>query len=119
MAGFSGTPRADLNWTRTDLKSLDLSKLRVAVVGGTGGIGRAIALSLAARGASVTVVGQTFRDGGARGLTFMKADLSSMAEAGRLNSLNFAAVGLPRPNWTEGPNPSGNRSNAYGRGGQS
>jgi len=84
MAGFSGTPRKDFTWSRADLHALDLSKLRVAVVGGTGGIGRAIALSLAGRGASVTVVGQTFRDAGASGLTFLKADLSSMAEARRV-----------------------------------
>lgn len=84
MASFSGKPRTDFDWTRTDLNKLDLSKLRVAVVGGTSGIGRAIALSLASRGASVTVVGQTFRDSGVRGLTFLKADLSSMAEARRV-----------------------------------
>ena len=84
MAGFSGILRSDLNWSRADLNTLDLSKLRVAIVGGTGGIGRALALVLASRGASVVVVGQTFRDDGVRGLTFMKADLSLMVEARRV-----------------------------------
>lgn len=44
----------------------------VAVVGGTGGIGRAIARDLAARGAEVIVVGQTFRDQATKGIRFLK-----------------------------------------------
>ena len=84
MAGFSGILRSDLNWSRADLNTLDLSQLRVAIVGGTGGIGRALALVLTSRGASVVIVGQKFRDDGVRGLTFMKADLSSMVEARRV-----------------------------------
>jgi NAD(P)-dependent dehydrogenase (short-subunit alcohol dehydrogenase family) len=60
---------------------------RVAVVGGTGGLGQAIARELAARGAQVTVVGQTFRDAGVQNLSFERADLSSMNEAARIGKL--------------------------------
>jgi NAD(P)-dependent dehydrogenase (short-subunit alcohol dehydrogenase family) len=54
------------------------------VVGGTDGLGRAIARLAAARGAAVTVVGRTFRDQGVSGVTFLQADLASMKEAARL-----------------------------------
>lgn len=82
--GFSGIPRNDLNWTRVPVDSLDLKGLRAAIVGGTGGLGRALALQLASRGAEVIVVGQTFRDAGVRGLSFIKAELSLMKEARRI-----------------------------------
>lgn len=64
--------------------SLNLTGRNVAIVGGTGGIGRAIARFLAARGASVTVVGRTFRDQGTEGITFVSADLSSLRDARRV-----------------------------------
>jgi NAD(P)-dependent dehydrogenase (short-subunit alcohol dehydrogenase family) len=54
------------------------------VIGGTGGLGRAIAQQALARGAEVTVVGRTFRDKKNPRLTFVPADLSSMREAVRL-----------------------------------
>lgn len=57
---------------------------RVAVVGGTGGLGRALARWLAARGAVVTVVGRTFRDADVPRVSFVKADLSLMSEARRV-----------------------------------
>ena len=60
---------------------------QVAVVGGTGGLGRALALELASHGAHVTVVGQTFRDGGVANIAFIQADLSLMSEARRVASL--------------------------------
>jgi NAD(P)-dependent dehydrogenase (short-subunit alcohol dehydrogenase family) len=63
---------------------LDLAGWKVAVVGGTGGLGRAISKTLASRGAHVTVVGQTFRDEGAANLAFVKADLSLLREADRV-----------------------------------
>src|SRR5688572_10486362 len=81
MASFSGAPRNDLQWQRRSVEELELGGTRAAVVGGTGGIGRAIARLLAARGANVIVVGQTFRDEGVERLAFMKADLSLMREA--------------------------------------
>ncbi|WNG54568.1 SDR family NAD(P)-dependent oxidoreductase [Archangium gephyra] len=73
-----------MTWQRVDAASLDLKGWKVAVVGGTGGLGRAISRSLASRGASVTVVGQTFRDSGVPGIEFIKAELSLMREAERV-----------------------------------
>ena len=72
---------------RVDPTTLNLKELRVAVVGGTGGIGRAVSRFLASRGASVLVVGQTFRDSDIAGIEFIKADLSLMHEAQRVASL--------------------------------
>lgn len=66
------------------LESLRLAGLNVAVIGGTGGIGRALSHQLAAKGARVIVVGQTFRDQKVPGIEFMKADLSLMREAKRI-----------------------------------
>ncbi|MGE3512395.1 MAG: SDR family NAD(P)-dependent oxidoreductase [Vicinamibacterales bacterium] len=71
-------------WRRTPLASLNLQGTRVAVIGGTGGLGRAISRALAGRGANVIVVGQTFRDADVRGIEFVRADLSSMREAARV-----------------------------------
>jgi NAD(P)-dependent dehydrogenase (short-subunit alcohol dehydrogenase family) len=62
----------------------DLHDKRIAVVGGTGGIGRALSRQLAAHGAHVTVVGRTFRDGDTPGIDFLPADLSLMSEAERV-----------------------------------
>ena len=70
-------------WQRVSVEELDLSGWRVAVVGGTDGLGRAISKTLAARGATVTVVGRTFRDEGVTGIDFVKADLSLLREAER------------------------------------
>jgi NAD(P)-dependent dehydrogenase (short-subunit alcohol dehydrogenase family) len=65
---------------------LDLSGKRIAVVGGTDGLGRAIARLCAEVGAEVLVVGRTFRDEGVARVRFMKADLSSMREATRVGT---------------------------------
>lgn len=72
----------NLVWQRVDTQ--DLSGLRVAIVGGTGGIGRAFSRLLASRGANVVVVGQTFRDAGTPGIEFVQADLSLMRQARRV-----------------------------------
>jgi len=80
-------PNKSVHWKRLDPESLDLADCKVAVVGGTGGIGRAISRYLASRGASVLVVGQTFRDEGVPGIKFIKADLSLMHEAQRVASM--------------------------------
>jgi NAD(P)-dependent dehydrogenase (short-subunit alcohol dehydrogenase family) len=66
------------------VEQLDLSSSKLAVVGGTNGLGRAIAQQALARGAEVTVVGRTFRDDPAARLSFVPADLSSMKEAVRV-----------------------------------
>jgi NAD(P)-dependent dehydrogenase (short-subunit alcohol dehydrogenase family) len=74
----------NITWQRVPASSLDLAGWKVAVVGGTGGLGRAISKVLASHGATVTVVGQTFRDQGVANLSFVKADLSLMSEARRV-----------------------------------
>jgi len=74
----------NIQWKHIAASSINLEGWKVAVIGGTGGLGRALSKSLAARGASVTVVGQTFRDQGVRGIEFVKADLSLMREAQRV-----------------------------------
>ncbi len=73
-----------IQWQRTALATLDLSGKNVAIVGGTGGLGRALAQQLASRGAQVTVVGRTFRDAGVPRISFVEADLSLMTEAARV-----------------------------------
>ncbi len=72
-------------WHRVDSSTLDLKGLKVAIVGGTGGIGRAFSRLMASRGAGVIVVGRTFRDADVRGITFIQADLSLMREAKRVS----------------------------------
>jgi NAD(P)-dependent dehydrogenase (short-subunit alcohol dehydrogenase family) len=65
---------------------LDLSGRHLVVVGGTNGLGRAIAGQAVAQRAHVSVVGRTLRDdpSGHGHLDFYQADLSSMREAIRI-----------------------------------
>ena len=77
----------NLVWGRVDATSLDLKGMKVAIIGGTGGIGRALSRFMASRGASILVVGQTFRDSDVPGIEFIKADLSLMREAQRVAAL--------------------------------
>ena len=79
-------------WRRVDPSTLDLKGLRVAIVGGTAGIGRALSRFIASRGASVIVVGRTLRDGQMPGITFIQADLSLMREAERVGEALPAAT---------------------------
>ncbi|MGB8528330.1 MAG: SDR family NAD(P)-dependent oxidoreductase [Rhodoplanes sp.] len=74
----------NFTWRRVDTASLDLKGMKVAIVGGTGGIGRALSRFMSSRGASVVVVGQTFRDSDVPGIAFIKAGLSLMREAQRV-----------------------------------
>lgn len=69
------------DWKAPSIDSLELAELKIAVVGGTSGLGRAIALQLASRGAQVTVVGRSFKDADVKNITFVKADLTSMQAA--------------------------------------
>lgn len=73
-----------LIWHRPDAHALDVEGKQIAVIGGTGGIGRALSRHLASLGADVVVVGQTFRDAGVSRITFIQADLSLMREANRV-----------------------------------
>jgi NAD(P)-dependent dehydrogenase (short-subunit alcohol dehydrogenase family) len=73
-----------VTWQRVEAASLHLAGWNVAVVGGTGGLGRALTRVLASHGARVVVVGQTFRDAGVGGIEFVQADLSLMREARRV-----------------------------------
>src|SRR5688572_4101499 len=84
MARFSGVPNKNLTWKPVSPESLDLSGKRVVVLGGTGGIGRALSRLMAARGAQVIIVGRTFREADTPGIRFMQADLELISEALRI-----------------------------------
>ncbi|QQX92731.1 SDR family NAD(P)-dependent oxidoreductase (plasmid) [Gluconobacter sphaericus] len=71
-----------LKWHNVDPGSL--RGKRAIVVGGTGGVGRAVSQALAARGTQVTVVGQTFRDADIANISFVQADLSLLNDAERV-----------------------------------
>jgi NAD(P)-dependent dehydrogenase (short-subunit alcohol dehydrogenase family) len=74
-------------WHRVDSRALNLSGLNVAIIGGTGGIGRGLSRFMASRGAKVLVVGQRFRDSDISDIEFIKADLSLMREAKHVGEL--------------------------------
>lgn len=74
-------------WHRRDAVAQDVEGKKIAVIGGTGGIGRALSQHLASLGANVVVVGQTFRDAGTPRIEFIQADLSLMREARRVASV--------------------------------
>jgi NAD(P)-dependent dehydrogenase (short-subunit alcohol dehydrogenase family) len=82
MKKFSGVRLKD--WQPDRSNSVRADGMRAVVVGGTGGLGRALARWLAAHGVNVTVVGQTFRDADLERLSFVKADLGLMSEARRV-----------------------------------
>ncbi len=75
----------NINFNEPD--NLDLKGLRVSVIGGTGGLGRALSRFMASRGAKVWVVGRTFQDAGVPNIEFIQADLSLMSEARRVSAL--------------------------------
>ncbi|MGI5502288.1 SDR family NAD(P)-dependent oxidoreductase [Lentzea sp. CA-135723] len=82
--GSFGTLDRDTVVHTTPLSRLDLTGKRLTVIGGTNGLGQAVAQQALALGADVTVVGRTLRDAPHERLRFVKADLSSMSEALRL-----------------------------------
>ncbi|MDB5584191.1 MAG: dehydrogenase protein [Bradyrhizobium sp.] len=54
---------------------------KAIVIGGTGGLGRALSQVIAAHGGKVIVVGQTFRDRGVAGIEFVPGDLTLLRKA--------------------------------------
>jgi NAD(P)-dependent dehydrogenase (short-subunit alcohol dehydrogenase family) len=109
MSRFSGVPNKNLTWKPVSAQSLDLSGKRVVVVGGTGGIGRALSRLMAARGAQVTIVGRTFREVDTPGISFMQADLELMSEALRIGR-NLPAEELDLVAFTTGIMPGPERT---------
>jgi NAD(P)-dependent dehydrogenase (short-subunit alcohol dehydrogenase family) len=109
MSRFSGVPNKNLTWKPVSPKSLDLSGKQVVVVGGTGGIGRALSRFMADRGAQVTIVGRTFREVDMPRISFMKADLELMSEALRIGQ-NLAAEELDLLVFTTGIMPGPKRA---------
>ncbi|EWM10308.1 SDR family NAD(P)-dependent oxidoreductase [Kutzneria sp. 744] len=83
MGAFGTLDRATVVRS-TPVERLDLTGKRLTVVGGTNGLGQAIARQALALGAGVTVVGRTLRDAPHKRLRFVQADLSSMSGAVRL-----------------------------------
>jgi NAD(P)-dependent dehydrogenase (short-subunit alcohol dehydrogenase family) len=77
----------NFTWHRVDPQALNLKGLKVAIIGGTAGIGRGLSRFMASRGAEVLVVGQTFRDSDISDIEFIKADLSLMREAKHVGEL--------------------------------
>ena len=64
---------------KVDLESAELARKTLFVVGGTSGLGRAIAIEAASNGCTVTVVGRFFQND--PGIKFVQADLSEMKTA--------------------------------------
>jgi NAD(P)-dependent dehydrogenase (short-subunit alcohol dehydrogenase family) len=81
---MNGFRRSDIHWERRSLAPGALCGKQVAMIGGTNGIGRALARLFAAKEAEVVVVGRTFRDQGVERLRFIAADLSHMTQAQRV-----------------------------------
>lgn len=81
MGGLTGVPRTDFHWKASPGKKEALLGKRIAIIGGTKGIGRAVARQLAAYGAEVTVVGRTFADQDIKQIRFIPADLSSLKKS--------------------------------------
>jgi NAD(P)-dependent dehydrogenase (short-subunit alcohol dehydrogenase family) len=79
-------PDPSVRYARIPIASLKLAGKKVVIVGGTDGLGRAIAQAAAARGAKVTVAGRTFRDAGVAGIDFVRADLATVREAAALGA---------------------------------
>lgn len=77
-----GTERDDLPWSReAKLIANALDGRKAVVVGGTNGIGLALAQHLHAHGADVVVVGRKFQDTEGPRMHFVQADLSSLKKA--------------------------------------
>lgn len=77
---LNGKKRKDVTINKVEVSGLAFEGKRAVVVGGTGGLGRAIALQLVTHGAEVTVIGRSFRDTDSQ-LKFIRADLSTLQSA--------------------------------------
>ncbi|SCU80313.1 LADA_0B06458g1_1 [Lachancea dasiensis] len=75
----------DFKYTSVPADKLNLEGLKVAIVGGTGGLGQGLSRFFCSKGADVTVVGRTFRDNDLEKVQFIKADLELMTEAKRVS----------------------------------
>lgn len=65
-----------------------MASLNIAIIGGTGGLGRALSNYYADKGDSITVYGRTFRDADVKNISFVKADLSLMSNVKALVQTN-------------------------------
>lgn len=81
---FRGKVRKDLVVKHRRLDNDALSGRNIVIVGGTSGLGYAIATAALAKGANVRIVGRTFRGEARPGLSFIPADLSLMKNADAL-----------------------------------
>ncbi|KAJ3220375.1 hypothetical protein HDU67_000042 [Dinochytrium kinnereticum] len=78
--------------SETDLSS-NLSNKNILIIGGTAGIGKALALSCLSRNAKVTIVGRRQPDASLSKATFIQKDLSSMRSAESLTKdVNLSMV---------------------------
>lgn len=85
MSQFSEARKDNIQSNKkTTLDENALQDKKIAIIGGTNGIGRALAHTLVAKSAEVTVVGRTFRDSGIPRLNFIQADLSQLKQARRV-----------------------------------
>ena len=84
LKNMFGTIRPDLKWNRRKLESDSLLGKKVAIIGGTGGIGRSLAKELTSKGAEIIVVGRTFLDQDNPRIRFIRADLSSLKTAKKI-----------------------------------
>lgn len=84
LKALTGVRNREVDIHPFPLAELDLSGQHLAIIGGTNGLGQAIAQQALQVGARVTVVGRTFRGTATQGLRFIQADLSSMNESIRL-----------------------------------
>lgn len=76
-----GTVRKDWTLGTAAVDSSAYLGLKVAIFGGTGGLGRAISEALLAEGALVTVFGRSMKDAPHPRRTFIRADFSSLKES--------------------------------------
>ena len=91
-----------------------LAGKRVLIVGGTSGLGRALALEAATHGGDVTVAGRTFKDAGVPNIKFISTDASSMKASAKLGAEvepvpDVRARG-PRPRVALARHPRGRRA---------